>query len=182
MITIEGLQRVAKETLETAKTDLVANNRIDPALHILKEDGLMVIAFDPNWLNHGHMKNVLFGFVRQTAKEIQADAVLLLTDGWGLEQTDEQHKRLKEDPEYRAQYDYIANHQGIPGLASAGYGVLWESIMVTVQSPLYQILLTQHYQCQGDKFSRWGTFNEVSSETGALQGRLAFFDAPQGVV
>jgi len=179
MMTVEELQKYAKDTLDEVKTQLVADNDFFPQIYMVKGDTLSLFAFDPDWMNSGLAKSALFGAVKRMAKETQAEAVICVTDGWGIKHSSEQEKRLREDEDYRAEYQRIADEEGLPEAAAAGFGELWEAIIVTVQSPLYQILMTQNYQRKGkdDKtFSHWGEFKGLNTNIGKLKGRILFFD------
>ncbi len=182
METHERLRTLAMNELERLKAELVATGQVEPSLYMVKGDALEIFVFDPDWMNSPQMKTLLFGMVRNKAKEDQADAVIFAFDTWALEYTPEQLRRQKEDPEYR---EGLRSVQDVPTAAKLGYGELWDAITVTVQSPLSQILVSQHYRCKsgetgGRAFSHWGEFNEITTGTGKLVGRMVFFDAPQG--
>ncbi len=181
-MTVEELQKVARNTLDETKAELATQNDFFPKIYMVKDDSLSLILFDPDWMNSGRAKSALFGEVRRMAKETRADAVVCITDGWALQHSPEQEQQLKDDKEYFAEYQRISTDRGLPETAAAGFGELWEAIIVTVQSPLYQILMTQHYQRKPDKkeFSHWGEFKEMNTSIGKLKGRLLFFDVPEG--
>ncbi len=183
METPEHLRTLAMNELERLKAELVAKGQFEPSLYMVKGDTLTVVLFDPNWMNSPQMKTALFEMVRSKAKKGQADAVIFASDIWTLEYTPEQLRQQKEDPEYRATLQNVGD---VRTAAELGYGELWDAIAVTVQSPLFQILISQNYRCKSGKtagraFSHWGEFNEITTERGGkLIGRMVFFDAPQG--
>ncbi len=184
MKTIEELHQVAVDTLEKIKTELVETGRFLPQLCIVNDEGLTGFLFDPDGLNSAQFKTALFELVREEAKKCSADAVVFATDTWVLEYTPKQLRRQQEDPEYRKA---LNNIHSVREAARLGYGELWDAITVTVQSPLHQVLISQHYKLKPDEhaFSCWGKLDDFGYEgtlyEGTLSVRMMFFDAPQGV-
>jgi hypothetical protein len=169
-ITIEEMRTIAQKTLEEAKARLVAENNFDPAIFLAVDSVIVNIPFPGNAMNSGKAKSMLFGVVKLMAKELNADAVVFLSDGWTLEFTDEQRARFS-DPEYAAAFERISRDEGAVRCAELGYGELWEVILVTVQSPLLNILVTQLYQRHPTgsppTFARFGRAKSVEDATGA---------------
>jgi hypothetical protein len=63
---------------------------------------------------------------------------------------------------------------GLPACAAAGFGELWEALILSVQTPLFAILMKQHYRRAGadKRHILFAEFEELEDLEGALGGRL----------
>ncbi len=180
-LTLPQMQKLAEKILEKVKREIARHNNFDPRFWIVKDGGLEELAFRGDWLNSDRDKEALFAAVKEMARRVQADGVIFLSDGWTLEFTEEQNKRLHEDAAYKAEFDRISKEQGCPQAAEAGYGELWEIVLVTIQSPLLKLLATQLYQRKPDgTFARFGPERSFDTTAGSFEGRASFFDEPGG--
>lgn len=180
-ITIEKLRELGLTMLEAAKITLKSEGSFDPVIALVKDNALVNLPFPPAWMNDGKDKTALFNAANSMAKRTQADAVICLSDVWVLEFTEEQKRRIIEDKSYREGFERISRYEGVPQAAAAGYGELWEAIIINAQTPLIDLLFTQLYRrAPGGAFERFGPFRSIDSTSGGrLEGRMRFFDLPK---
>jgi hypothetical protein len=176
-MTREEVRKIAAGVLQRTKSALAKNGNVDPCVLFATEAGHLETARLPGEaMNSGHAKDLLFGFLAAYARQRNDLAVVILvTDGWTLVFSEEQKRRLK-DPDEKAVYDALARDYtgGLPACAAAGFGELWEALILSVQTPLFAILMKQHYRRAGadKRHILFAEFEELEDLEGALGGRL----------
>jgi hypothetical protein len=180
-LTIDDIRRAGNWLLRRLMSVLDKKGNFDPSIHVLLPNGdFVTVPFDPNWMNSDRHKEALFGTVRALARQTKATAVIMATDGFALEYSEEEKHRIHEDPEYGERYEHAARSmEKIDDLVNAGFGHKVEAILVTVQTPTCMVLIQQFYTRRGADH-RHITFGEQqcidSSVGGHLAGRMAIWD------
>jgi hypothetical protein len=175
----KDLNRAGALVLQRIKNTLAKKGNFEPAIKVvLAGDAIVDVPFPAGWLNSDRHKDILFGLVRSFARETSAKGVVIVTDGFAVEYSNEEKRRIAEDREYGARYDEVARSAGsIDEVVAAGFGRKVESILITVQSPLFGILIQQHYERLGADGTHIVFLEEMTVDTavGRLAGRLAIW-------
>jgi hypothetical protein len=180
-LSVEDLKRTANVLLRRSMNALARTGNFDPAIFILGPEGdIASIPFAPGWMNSDRHKERLFGAVRVIARRVRAQAVFMLTDGFAIAYSGEERRRLAEDREYAELYNRMGRSaSSISEIVAAGVGHKVESILVTVQSPLYCLLIQQHYERAGADRCHIVFGEQIgvdSNEGGHITGRMAIWD------
>jgi hypothetical protein len=180
-LTIDDIRRAGSWLLRRLMSVLEKQGNFDPSIHVLLPNGEFVtVPFNPDWMNSGRHKEALFGTVRALAHRTKATAVIMATDGFAVEYSEQEKRRIQEDPDYGERYEQAARSmESIDDLVAAGFGRKVETILVTVQTPTHMMLIQQIYTRRGADH-RHITFGEQqcidSSMGGRMAGRMAIWD------
>jgi hypothetical protein len=180
-LTIDDVRRAGNWLLRRLMSALDQKGNFDPSIHVLLPNGdFVTVPFNFDWMNSDRHKEALFGTVRALARQTKATAVIMATDGFAVEYSEEEKRRIHEDPEYGERYERAARSmEKIDDLVAAGFGHKVEAILVTVQTPTHMMLIQQFYTRRGADH-RHITFGERhcidSTMGGHLAGRMAIWD------
>ena len=147
--TAEDLQRAGDRILRRIMSRLQRKQDFDPAIFVIGPEGEPIkVLVERDGLNSDAYKERTFAAVRTHAKEIRAQAVIMATDGFVHVYSKEEEQRLATDPEYRQRHD-LYRDASIDDLVAAGFGRKVDAILLMCQTPLYSILIQQHYERAG---------------------------------
>jgi hypothetical protein len=94
-------------------------------------------------MNNGHAKDRIFGAVRDTVHQVGADGVIIGSDTWQSETTEEGAKHY-DTPEWRELHDF-----GFVKLLQRGWVKRSEAFVVVAQNATEALIITQKYQRLG---------------------------------
>lgn len=148
MFTLDNLKAAVEVEYLVVRKALEESQTLDPYGVVLKGMRSLKVPLPPEAMNKPEMKTLLFKALGSVAAEYGADGLLIVSDGWTLEQTDEQSKRMN-DAAYRAEMMRVVNEVGVPGAAAAGYGRLVEVLGVFGQAGNLTAGLAHSYERVG---------------------------------
>jgi hypothetical protein len=156
-----GLRDLAVHALLIGKRDLVETRRVSPFFVFRSAEG-PPMRFDipnPQIMNDGRAKDVLFGAIREVVQEQNIQAVVFVTDGWFGKSTEKALSIPREE------FEAATRHRGFQPAVDQGLVTRSEALIVTVQTPLRTMMLNQLYE--RDEHAGTITFREVTvMETG----------------
>jgi hypothetical protein len=141
-LTMKDLKAVSAELLHLAAEYLKEDHDLTAAVAIIRPDRSVHIAPLPGAaFNNKMSKEKLMVALKIMCEVMEAQGIIMVSDGWSLHQTPEQLARTCEPA-----FLEIAERGGVPATAAAGYGDLMETIAVTAQTKdcLYSVI--QQYQ------------------------------------
>lgn len=178
MMELDVLRAAATAALEGCKEMLTKMGHIRPMIALLRGNEATRLPFPQGLLDNQDGKALLKSVVRAVVKKLEIDAVLMLMDAWKMEIGEEGVNKLNTDATYKREFDDALKRLGVRGAAEAGYGEVVESIVVTVQSPLVIIILSQSYKREGDEivFTKLTEVDNASDTSWQAQGAMIFYD------
>ncbi len=175
ILTLDELKDLGQMALKNARDQLKEFGTVNP-LQILigRNQELYPVIFPPELFNSGAGKDILFNAIRRVARSKDAQAYISVTDGWTIKRSMAELKREREDEDYRARFHAMMNApHSVQDVVDAGFGKLAEVIMVSVQTPVYELMINQLYTRNNEKRTiRFGKCVMHDTTQGAHTGRM----------
>ena len=143
------LKYLTRQALVKAKKELTRDCNFDPFATIIGDDSGGTLASVPipdQAMRSGNSKELLFAMLAEICRISEAPGLITVTDGWSMEHTAEQRKRLESDSEYARRFEEITSNEGLRQAAEAGFGRLVESIICQGQTREHAYGMMQYYE------------------------------------
>jgi hypothetical protein len=175
-----SLLALAEPALATAKKRLERNPSFDAYFDLKLPDGELIHFKMPEWagqlMNIGGAKDRLFAFVRETAQEAKATAVVLVTDQFYSRSTPKACADLKAGRVTEAELKRLGGlGDGFEEMERRGYADRGECLGVTVQTPERAMMLQQAYERFGRREIVWREMWRFDIPIDQFQGRQKMF-------
>lgn len=139
---IEDLKSAAARLLDVAAKQLVTRRGFASAVVIINGDRSLDVSPLPGYMfGSPEAKMGLVQILKGMCKTTGAAGVILISDSWSLERTEEQLAMTNDE-----KFIEIANHGGNAACAAAGYGTLMEAIHIMGQTKDCLYTIEQKYQ------------------------------------
>lgn len=175
------LKYLTRWALHAARRILSRDRNFDPFAWVVEDSGEFHGAPVPGemMLDPPRRRRAAFERLAEFCREHGLPGLIIVTDGWAARPAREQEKRLIEDAAYRAEFERIANEQGLAAAAAAGFGALTETISCQGQTRDFALSLSQPYQ----RIARYGVIPPTAM-VGATEDiipphRIRFIGKPQ---
>ena len=139
---LDDLKFIATSLMDVAIQELKETNGFTASAGMILADRSVDVApLDGNFFTTPYAKRMLMHALKSVCKQTGAVAIVMVTDGWTLDQTPEQKERTKD-----GKFLEIAKKGGTMAAAAAGYGTLMEVITVMGQTRTCVYIQHQMYQ------------------------------------
>lgn len=171
-MTVEELKSTALQILEDAKRELTKTGSLTQMLFLYSADrSVTIIAVDGEISNSEKEKDKLAEQVRSEIGRRNVVAVLMRTEVWGT-QLSAEAARIKQ------RLRLTVEQADALGLCKK-----YEAIGISLESPLFQMIITQPYERKGGRIELLApqVFDSESTEPDEISGRfMSFFPRDQG--